>query len=126
MALITEIVVSALIVSGGTFAIIGSYGLVKLPDLMTRLHAPTKATTLGVGSILIASMVYFAVIDGDLSIHELLITLFLLLTAPITANFIAKTHMHRHRDKVGELPPPAAPCRDWATYAPPTEPRPRG
>jgi multicomponent K+:H+ antiporter subunit G len=126
MALITEIIVSALIVSGGIFAIVGSYGLIKLPDLMSRLHAPTKATTLGVGSILIASMVYFAVVDGDLSIHELLITLFLLLTAPITANFIAKTYMHRHREKVGALPAPAPPCRDWATYAPPTKPRPRG
>ncbi|MFN4281095.1 MAG: Na+/H+ antiporter subunit G [Alphaproteobacteria bacterium] len=126
MELIAEIVVSALIVSGGVFALVGSYGLVKLPELMTRLHAPTKATSLGVGSILIASMVYFAVFAGDLSIHELLITLFLLLTAPITANFIAKTYMHRHRDRVGDLPPPAAPCHDWATYAPPSEPRPRG
>lgn len=126
MALIGEILVSALIVSGGIFALVGSYGLIKLPELMARLHAPTKATTLGVGSILIAAMVHFAVAGDGLTIHELLITLFLLLTAPVTANFIAKTYMHRHGERVGELPPPAAPARDWATYSPPSEPTPRG
>ena len=41
-------VTAVLIVLGGLFALIGSVGMVKLPDLLTRLHAPTKATTLGV------------------------------------------------------------------------------
>jgi len=61
-----------------------------------RLHGPTKATTLGVGGVLIASMVYFFSKNGQLSVHELLITLFLFLTAPITANFIAKTYVARN------------------------------
>ena len=52
---------------------------------MRRLHAPTTATTLGVGGVLIASMIYFAVFEHHLSFHELLITTFLLITAPITA-----------------------------------------
>ena len=39
-----ELIVSVLIVLGGFFSLVGSVGLIKLPDLLTRLHAPTKAT----------------------------------------------------------------------------------
>ena len=111
---IAEIIVSALLIAAGIFGLIGSYGLLKLPDTITRLHAPTKATTLGVGSALIASMLYFLVFEGRLSWHELLITMFLLLTAPITANFIAKAHMHLSKGSV-KLPETGTP-RDWATF----------
>lgn len=106
MELAAEILVAALMVISGVFGLIGSFGLVKLPDLMTRLHAPTKATTLGVGGVLIASMIYSAVFADHISFHELMITLFLLLTAPITAHFIAKSHIHREV-RPEELPPPA-------------------
>jgi len=99
-----EIIVVFFLVVAGLFGLVGSFGLIKLPDPMTRLHAPTKATTLGVGGVLIASMLITLFSEGRLSFHELLITLFLLLTAPITANFIAKTHIHRHIAP-GDLPP---------------------
>ena len=56
MDLAGEILISAMLVIGGAFGLVGSYGLVKLPDQMTRLHAPTKAATLGVGGIMIASL----------------------------------------------------------------------
>jgi len=91
-----EILVSTFIVLGGLFGLVGSFGLIKLRDTMQRLHGPTKATTLGIGSVLIASMTYFYLIKGHVSFHELLITLFLFLTAPITANFIAKAYITRH------------------------------
>jgi multicomponent K+:H+ antiporter subunit G len=90
-----ELLVSALIVIGTFFVLVGSIGLAKLPDMMRRLHAPTKSTTLGIGSFLIASMVYFTAIEGVPSIHELLITLFLFLTAPITAYMLSKAHLLR-------------------------------
>ena len=65
MSFLVEALVSLLILAGSFFLLVGSFGLAKLPDLMTRLHAPTKATTLGVGSCLIASMIYFvAFVDG--------------------------------------------------------------
>ena len=67
MTFLLELLVSVLIVLGGLFALIGSVGMVKLPDLLTRLHAPTKATTLGVGGALLASMLYFAVFKDNLS-----------------------------------------------------------
>lgn len=114
MNVLFEILISGLLVTAGVFGIIGSFGLLKLPDPMTRLHAPTKATTIGIGSVLIASMLYFGVVADSFSWHEVLISLFLFLTAPITANFIAKAHLHR------EVPPedlpPTGTKRDWATY----------
>lgn len=110
-----ELVVSALIVVGGVFVLVGSIGLVKLPSLMTRLHAPTKATTVGVGGALMASMLHFTHANGALSIHELLITLFLFLTAPVTAHFITKSYLHLHPEVAGELPPTGGGC-GWSTY----------
>src|SRR6056297_1490052 len=93
MTLFAEIIIAFFLVVSGIFGLVGSFGLIKLRETMQRLHAPTKATTVGVGGVLIASMLYFLLIEGNLSFHELLITLFLFLTAPITANFIAKTYL---------------------------------
>ncbi len=95
MSLPAEILVSAFLVVGAIFLFVGSYGLAKLPDTMRRLHGPTKSTTLGVGGILIASMLFSLFGEGRLSIHELLITLFLFLTAPVAANLVAKAHLRR-------------------------------
>ena len=96
MNLFAEVLISVALVISGIFGFVGSYGLVKLKHSMQRLHAPTKATTLGVGGVLIASMIFFFAETGHISVHELLITLFLFLTAPITANFIGKTYMARN------------------------------
>ncbi|WP_017999494.1 Na+/H+ antiporter subunit G [Paracoccus sp. N5] len=119
--MVAEIVVSVLLVVGGFFGLVGSWGLVRLPDPMTRLHAPTKSATLGVGAVLIASMVWFPARTGQFTWHELLIALFLFLTAPITGYMIAKANMH-----LGWRPedvPPPAPGQVWATYAEDDEPR---
>lgn len=118
--LLAELIISALIVVGGVFGLVGSYGLAKLPDLMTRLHGPTKATTLGVGAVLIASMAFILWDDTRLSAHELLITLFLFLTAPITANFIAKSFLHRQVDPQKDLPPSGGDY-GWASFEAPPE-----
>jgi multicomponent K+:H+ antiporter subunit G len=117
MELWQEYLVAFFLVVAGLFGLVGSVGLIKLPDPMTRLHAPTKATTLGVGGALIASMLATLFETGVFSFHELVITLFLFLTAPITAHFIAKAHLHRHR-KEYELPRTET-GRDWAGIEPP-------
>ncbi|MDP5308227.1 Na+/H+ antiporter subunit G [Paracoccus spongiarum] len=111
---IAEILISAVLVIGGIFGLVGSFGLVKLPDQMTRLHAPTKAATLGVGGVLIASICWFGFFSDQGSWHELLITLFLFLTAPITGLMIAKTNMHLTW-RPEELPYPGEDMH-WATY----------
>jgi multicomponent K+:H+ antiporter subunit G len=90
-----ELIISFLLVSGGFFSLIGALGLTRLPDFYGRLHGPTKATTLGVGSVVIASMVYFTLTTGEVAIAEVLVTVFLFLTAPVSANMLAKAAMHQ-------------------------------
>ena len=87
-----DVVLALLLVVGAAFSLIGSWGLAKLADFFKRLHGPTKASTLGVGCVLIASMLYFSFRPGSAgtSLHELLITLFVFLTAPISAHLLVK------------------------------------
>ena len=126
LGLIAEIAISALIVLGAVFAVVGSWGLVRLPTLMERLHGPTKATTLGLGGMLVGSVLFFQFDQGVWSAHELLISLFLFITAPISANMIAKVHLHGLRARKAETrsgpagEPPAPPGDSkWATYEAP-------
>jgi multicomponent K+:H+ antiporter subunit G len=113
MEMVAEIVITALLVVAGVFGLVGSFGLLKLTDAMARLHAPTKATTIGVGGVLIASMLHIWTVEGRVSFHELLITIFLFATAPVTANFLAKMHLHRGVDR--RVLPPTGTATDWAT-----------
>lgn len=123
LGIIAEIIVSILIVLGASFVLIGSWGLVRLPTLMERLHGPTKATTLGLGGMLVASIIFFRVEQGVWTMHELLISLFLFITAPVAANMIAKVHLHalssagtkRTEYRAGDLPSPPGKA-NWATY----------
>ncbi|WP_431298551.1 Na+/H+ antiporter subunit G [Tabrizicola sp. BL-A-41-H6] len=114
MTLALEIIIAAFLVAGGIFGLIGSYGLLKLRDPMQRLHAPTKATTIGVGTALVASAFHLVLQGQGISWHELLITLFLLLTAPVSALFLAKTHLFRTIPK-SDLPDPGT-GTPWATH----------
>lgn len=93
MPLVVEILVSLLLLIGSLFTLIGAIGLYRLPDFYTRLHGPTKATTLGVGAIVIGSLLFFSVRGDSLSLHELLLTLFLFITAPVSAHMLAKAAM---------------------------------
>lgn|GEM_PF-35115 len=103
--LLVELLVAALIVIGALFTALGSFGLLRLRDFYSRLHGPTKATTLGVGSLLIASSVYFSRLGDGLSLHEVLVAVFLFITAPVGAHLMAKAALHlRVRGQTG-LPP---------------------
>lgn len=99
-----EYLLSFLILFGAIFTFIGSLGLVKLKDFYTRLHGPTKATTLGVGSILIASAVFFSTRGSGISLHELLVTLLLFITAPVSAHMLAKAALHLELHSLAKLP----------------------
>ena len=102
---------------GAVFSLIGSFGLLKLNTPMTRLHAPTKVGTVGVGALLLASMIH-SYLDGRGSLHEALIMAFLFVTAPISANFIAKVNMHR---RSCDMPPAPMADATWATFDVPEE-----
>ena len=104
MQLVMEILVSIFLLVGAFFMLIGSIGMVRLPDLFMRLHAPTKSSTLGLGSFLIASIIYSA-FQGRFGFAELLITLFAFITAPVSANLIAQAALHlRLRSMSGDIP----------------------
>ena len=114
MTQVLEIVIAALLVLGGLFGLISSYGLLRLRDPMQRLHAPTKATTVGVGTALIASAFSLVLVGGPVTWAEALVALFLLITAPMSALFLAKVNLHRTVDRA--TLPPTGTARDWATF----------
>jgi multicomponent K+:H+ antiporter subunit G len=130
MSMAVEALIALLILLGAAFVLIGSWGLVRLPSTMERLHGPTKATTLGLGALLIGSMIFFQARLGVWTAHELLICVFLFITAPISANMIAKVHLHRRRtgaivepNSIAGDPPHSGGGGDWATFeAPPPGP----
>lgn len=99
MSPLVEFVVALLILLGAAFALLGSVGLARLPDFFTRLHGPTKATTLGVGAMVLASAVYFTATQEGFSLHEIAVMLFLFITAPVSAHLLAKAALHRNKDE---------------------------
>jgi len=99
-----EYFLSFLILTGALLTFIGSLGLLRLRDLYTRLHGPTKATTLGVGSLLTASSIYFSTYTESVSLHEVLITLFLFITAPVSAHLLAKAALHLNLHSIAKTP----------------------
>jgi multicomponent K+:H+ antiporter subunit G len=92
--MIVDALIALSIVIGAALTLIGSIGLVRLGDLYSRLHGPTKATTLGLGGLLFASALYFSTRDPGISVHEILVTLFLFLTAPVSAQMLARAGLH--------------------------------
>lgn len=106
LPLLLDLLVAALLLIGTAFALIGSWGLAKLADFFKRLHGPTKASTLGVGCVLVASMLFFTFRPGSsgASLHELLITLFVFLTAPISAHLLVKAALAL-RPELAPMPP---------------------
>lgn len=87
-----------LLVCGGLLAAVGSLGLLRLDAFYARIHAPTMGSTLGAGCVLIASMLVSSALAGRPVIHELLITVFILVTSPVTAMLLMRAAMYRSGD----------------------------
>ena len=98
-----ELLASALLVTGGGFALVGAIGMLRFRDFFMRLHGPTLASTLGVGGVLLASIVVHGV-RGQFGWHELLITLFVFVTAPVSANLMAKAALHLRVRSIAKVP----------------------
>ena len=105
-----EWMAAALILVAAFFLLVGAIGVVRLPDFFMRLHAPTKASTLGVGGILLASML-LSVAQGRPAMAELLITLFVFVTAPVSANLMAQAALHLRLGSRAPVPGHAVPER---------------
>ncbi|HEY8520093.1 MAG TPA: monovalent cation/H(+) antiporter subunit G [Gammaproteobacteria bacterium] len=90
---------AVLLVAGGALTLIGAIGLVRLPDFFSRMHPPSMTYTLGTGCVLIASMIVSSALFDRPVLHELLITLFVVITAPVTAMLLARAARYRTRPR---------------------------
>lgn len=86
-----------LLIISGLLVVIGSLGLVRLPGFYARMHPPTMGTTLGTGCVLFASMLVSSAVAGHPVLHELLITLFVVMTTPVSAMTLMSAAMARAR-----------------------------
>ncbi|MDB5370590.1 MAG: monovalent cation/H+ antiporter subunit [Roseomonas sp.] len=89
--------VAVLLLVGAGFTLTGSIGLLRLGSFYERLHAPTLGTSLGVGCILLASMVFFSVLQTRLVVHEVLVGILVVVTTPVTLMLLARAALHRDR-----------------------------
>jgi multicomponent K+:H+ antiporter subunit G len=87
-----------LLIAAGLLAAIGSFGLLRMPSFFARMHPPAMGSTLGLGCVLVASMLVTSAASARPVIHELLITLFVVMTAPVTAMMLARAAIYR-RDR---------------------------
>lgn len=83
-----EIIAGILLISGGFFVLVASVGILRLPDILMRMHASTKAGTLGAGLILLA----VAFTYGEIGIISRAVAtiIFILMTAPVAAHTIGR------------------------------------
>ncbi len=83
-----EIVSGIILLLGTLFILVSAVGILKMPDLYTRMSATTKASTLGIGLVLIGTSVYWQ--DFGIASRALAIIVFLFLTAPVAAHIIGR------------------------------------
>lgn len=89
------LIVSLLLIVGASIVLIGALGLVRLRTFYQRIHGPAITVSLGAGSLLLASMLYFTVARSRPVVHELIITVFVLLTAPVVSIMIMRAAVYR-------------------------------
>lgn len=84
-----------LLISGGSIILIGAFGLMRLPNFYQRIHGPAITVTLGTGCLLTASMLCFTALRSRLVLHEFLIAVFVLMTAPVVSMLIMRAAIYR-------------------------------
>ena len=92
-----DIMASLLLVLAGLLALTGSFGLLRFREFFMRLHAPTLGNTLGLGCVLLASMLAASLQAHRLIFQEVLITLLVVATSPITAILLMRAGLFRRR-----------------------------
>ena len=86
-----------LLLAGGLLTFVGSLGLLRLPTFFARMHGPSMGNTLGAGCILLASMLVSSALLHRPIVHELLITLFIVITSPVTAMMLMRAAVYRSK-----------------------------
>jgi multicomponent K+:H+ antiporter subunit G len=97
-----SVIAAVLLIVGGLCTALGSLGLLRLPSFYARMHGPSMGNTLGLGCVLLASMLLASVTSGKAVVHEVLITVFVVTTSPITAMLLMQASVRRPKG------PPAA------------------
>lgn len=85
-----------LLVAGGLVTLVGSLGLLRLPDFFARMHGPSMGNTVGAGCVLLASMLTSSALAGRPIVHELLITLFIVMSSPVTSMMLMSAALYRN------------------------------
>lgn len=102
----TALIIAFFLVAGSVLTLLGAIGLVRFESFYQRVHAPTLGTTWGAGGILIASMIFFSVVQTRPVLHEILITVFVMVTTPVTLMLLARAAFYRDRtESKGNFPP---------------------
>lgn len=100
-----DLVTAILVVLGALAALIGAFGLVRLPTFYQRIHPPTLGTTVGVWSIAIATVLQFSALEETTSLSAMLIPIFIAMTMPITTIFLMRASLFRDRLAGRPVPP---------------------
>jgi multicomponent Na+:H+ antiporter subunit G len=83
-----EVIGSLLLVIGAFFVLVAAFGLLRLPDVLSRMQATSKATTLGLSTIMVAAAMHAG--TADTTVRVVLIILFTFMTAPIGAHVLSR------------------------------------
>lgn len=107
-----------LLIGGGILTLLGSLGLLRLDDFFARVHAPTMGSTLGTYCVLTASMLVSSALAARPVIHELLIALLILITAPVTTMILMSAAIRRGKSRVDISMPTNEPAQDGSDIRP--------
>jgi multicomponent K+:H+ antiporter subunit G len=100
-----DVLASFLLVAGSLLALTGSAGLLRLTNLFARIHAPTLGNTLGLGCVLLASMLVASIQADRFVFQEILITLFVVATSPVTTFLLVRAGIYRRRTDTSKKAP---------------------
>jgi multicomponent K+:H+ antiporter subunit G len=103
--------IALLLVLGAGLALIGTIGLLRLRTFYERVHAPTLGTTLGIGCVLLASMLFFSLLQTRFVLHEILIAMLMVVTTPVTLMLLVRAALYRDRIEGSDAVPPPAGAR---------------
>ena len=100
-----EIAVAALVLAGAAVALLGSFGLLRLPTFFERVHVPAIIATLGCWCVIWATVLFFSLQQGELAVFPLLTAVFIAITVPISTIFLMRASLFRARQMGKEVPP---------------------
>lgn len=114
--------VALLVLAGATMTLIGSFGLLRFQSFYDRIHPPTIGSSMGMALIVLASILCFSVLRARLSVHEVLLGIFVTLTTPVTFMLLARAALYRDRSGGRmDIPPESIPAEKKA--GPPETPK---